>query len=180
MAGKIIGLSGLGLTQMAFWVLIGLAISAKFAITLIPLDGALLLFVYFLLGYLLYAAIFVAAGAPVSTEQEAQQITSYLVMILIIPMVFFLHGYSESGIDAGQGAHLRSAPDAVDDGDADSDSDAVVSGTRTLDRRSGRIGLRRDVGGRQDLPDDHFAVWKASGHQGTDRTHTCSLNRSIR
>jgi len=86
MAGKILGLSGLGLTQMTFWVVVGLAVSMKFAITLIPLGSALLLACYFGLGYLLYASIFVAAGAPVSTEQEAQQITSYLVLILVVPI----------------------------------------------------------------------------------------------
>jgi ABC-2 type transport system permease protein len=86
MTGKILGLSGLGLTQMVFWVLIGLAVSMKFAIALIPAGSALLLACYFGLGYLLYASIFVAAGSPVSTEQEAQQINSYLVMILIVPI----------------------------------------------------------------------------------------------
>ncbi len=88
MAGKIIGLSALGLTQMGFWLLIGVAISLKFAITLISLQSAVVLFAYFILGYLLYAAIFVAAGSPVSTEQEAQQVTSYLTMFLLIPLVF--------------------------------------------------------------------------------------------
>jgi ABC-2 type transport system permease protein len=88
MAGKIIGLSGLGLTQIAFWGIIGIAISLKFSVSMIPGLSALVLFIYFILGYVLYAAIFVAAGAPVSTEQEAQQISSYLVIILIIPIVF--------------------------------------------------------------------------------------------
>jgi len=87
MAGKVIGLSLLGLTQMALWAVIGVAISLKFAVTLIALPSALLLFAYFIIGYLLFAAIFVAAGAPVSTEQEAQQVNSYLVMILMIPVV---------------------------------------------------------------------------------------------
>jgi ABC-2 type transport system permease protein len=86
MTGKIIGLSALGLTQMSFWVVIGLAVSAKFTVPLIPLGSALLLACYFGLGYILYAAIFVAAGAPVSTEQEAQQINSYLVLILVVPI----------------------------------------------------------------------------------------------
>jgi ABC-2 type transport system permease protein len=88
MGGKIIGLSGLGLTQIAFWAIIGIAVSVKYSVSMIPGLNALLLFVYFILGYILYAAIFVAAGAPVSTEQEAQQISSYLVLILIIPIVF--------------------------------------------------------------------------------------------
>ena len=88
MAGKIIGLSGIGLTQMAFWVFIGLTLSVKFAITLVPLASGLLMLLYFILGYVLFAAIFVAIGSPVSTEQEAQQINSYLVMILMVPIVF--------------------------------------------------------------------------------------------
>ncbi len=86
MAGKIIGLSGLGFTQIGFWSIIGIAISLKFAITLISPLSALLLLVYFVLGYLLYAALFVAAGSPVSTEQEAQQITSYLTIVLVLPI----------------------------------------------------------------------------------------------
>ena len=90
MAGKILGLSGLGFTQIGFWALIGLAISVKFGVTLITFSSALLLLVFFVLGYLFYAAIFVAAGSPISTEQEAQQITSYLVLILVLPIILAL------------------------------------------------------------------------------------------
>jgi ABC-2 type transport system permease protein len=45
-----------------------------------------LLIIYFVLGYLFYAAVFIGAGSPLTTEQEAQQVTSYLVMILILPI----------------------------------------------------------------------------------------------
>ncbi|HTK80968.1 MAG TPA: ABC transporter permease [Bacteroidota bacterium] len=86
MAGKILGLSGLGLTQMGIWAMIGVAISLKFGIAMIPLSSAVLLFIYYVLGYLFYAGMFVAVGAPVSTEQEAQQITSYLTIILVLPI----------------------------------------------------------------------------------------------
>ncbi len=87
MAGKIIGLSGLGITQLLFWVVIGIVVTVKFSIPMLPVPAMVLILCYLILGYLLYAAIFVALGSPVSTEQEAQQITSYLVMILIIPIV---------------------------------------------------------------------------------------------
>lgn len=90
MSGKIIGLSCLGLTQMGIWVLMGLAISLKFGLAMVAWQSALLLFCYFILGYFLYAAIFVAVGAPVSTEQEAQQITSYLSLILVVPIALAL------------------------------------------------------------------------------------------
>ncbi len=87
MAGKILGLSGLGITQLGFWAIMGLALSSRFSIPLLPVPSLLLLLLFLILGYLLYAAIFVAGGAPVSTEQEAQQVTSYLLMILLVPIV---------------------------------------------------------------------------------------------
>ncbi len=90
MAGKVLGLSGLGLTQMGFWALIAVAGSLQFGIQLVDLSHAFLLLIYFILGYLFYAAIFIAAGSPLNTEQEAQQITSYLVLFLILPIVLAL------------------------------------------------------------------------------------------
>jgi ABC-2 type transport system permease protein len=90
MAGKVLGLSALGLTQIGFWALIGLAASLQFGLTIVAPMTALLLIIYFILGYLLYAAIFIGVGSPVSTEQAAQQITGYLVIILIIPIVMAL------------------------------------------------------------------------------------------
>lgn len=87
MSGKILGLSGLGLTQMVFWGLIAAGVSMKFGLTFVSFSSGLILFFYFIFGYLLYAALFVAAGAPVSTEQEAQHITSYLTIILVVPIV---------------------------------------------------------------------------------------------
>jgi ABC-2 type transport system permease protein len=90
MAGKVLGLSALGFTQIAFWALIGLAASLQFGLSIIAPYSALLLIIYFILGYLLYAAIFIGVGSPVSTEQAAQQVTSYLVIILVIPIVMAL------------------------------------------------------------------------------------------
>ena len=87
MLGKILGLSGLGLLQVLIWGVIGLAISLKFGSATIPPANFLLLFVYFFLGYLLYAAIFVGVGSPVTTEQEAQQITTYVSLTLVFPIV---------------------------------------------------------------------------------------------
>ncbi len=87
MFGKVFGLSALGLTQMAFWGVLALAIAGQFgAAQLPPLNQMLLILVYFVLGYLLYSAIFIAFGSPVTTEQEAQQLTGYLVMVVILPV----------------------------------------------------------------------------------------------
>jgi ABC-2 type transport system permease protein len=90
MVGKIIGLSGLGIVQVLLWAGMALGISAKFGTSLVQPETFLIALVYFLLGYLLYAAIFVAAGSPVTTEQEAQQITSYVSLTLVFPVVLAL------------------------------------------------------------------------------------------
>jgi ABC-2 type transport system permease protein len=86
MAGKVLGLSGLGLTQIGFWGLIGTALALQYNILLIPPAQVFLLLVYFVLGYLFYAAIFIGVGSPLNTEQEAQQVTSYLVIVVVLPI----------------------------------------------------------------------------------------------
>jgi ABC-2 type transport system permease protein len=87
MAGKILGLSALGILQMLLWGVIGLGIAIKTGTDIFSLESILLSAVYVILGYLLFSAIFVAAGSPVTTEQEAQQITSYVSLILVFPIV---------------------------------------------------------------------------------------------
>lgn len=87
MVGKILGLSGLGLFQVFVWLIIGFVMTLKFGSFTIPLEHLLLMLAYFILGYLLYAAIFVGAGSPVTTEQEAQQITTYVSLTLVFPIV---------------------------------------------------------------------------------------------
>jgi ABC-2 type transport system permease protein len=87
MTGKLLGLSLLGLTQIALWLVIGIGASIAFNFDLVSLDNLLLILVYFLSGYLLYASVFVAIGSMSSTEQEAQQLTGYVSMLLVLPIV---------------------------------------------------------------------------------------------
>jgi ABC-2 type transport system permease protein len=86
MVGKIIGISALGILQILIWGSIGLALSIKSGSNMFVLENLLLSSVYLVLGYLFYSAIFVAAGSPVTTEQEAQQITSYVTLFVVFPM----------------------------------------------------------------------------------------------
>ncbi len=102
MAGKIIGLGAAGLTQMALFVVVGIA-----ALLLqIPLDAALLgstgpavnlgsitgasitllllLLVYFILGFLLYATLFAAMGALVKRQDEVQNAVQPITWLLVI------------------------------------------------------------------------------------------------
>ncbi|MGD1046057.1 MAG: ABC transporter permease [Bacteroidota bacterium] len=87
MVGKIFGLSGLGIVQMLIWGMIGFAVSLKTGTNIFTSMNLMLSLVYFILGYIFYSAIFVAAGSPVTTEQEAQQITSYVSLLLVFPII---------------------------------------------------------------------------------------------
>jgi ABC-2 type transport system permease protein len=86
MTGKILGLSALGLFQMFIWACIGLVLAGSSMIPLSAFNNISIMLVYFVLGFLFYTAVFVGIGSIVSTEQEAQQITSYLSLMLVLPI----------------------------------------------------------------------------------------------
>ncbi len=88
MAGKILGLSALGLTQVGLYALMGVAAVLYFGFEGAAFENVWLLLPYFVIGYLFYAAIFVVVGSPLSSEQEAQQIAGWVVLVLLIPMIF--------------------------------------------------------------------------------------------
>ncbi|MEK7262985.1 MAG: ABC transporter permease [Bacteroidota bacterium] len=91
MRGKILGLSALGITQIALWLILGISFVPSIAVMLFQSEGILLMPIYFILGYLLYASLFVGIGSIVTTEQEAQQLTSYISLLLISPIVISLN-----------------------------------------------------------------------------------------
>jgi ABC-2 type transport system permease protein len=91
MAGKVIGVGSVGLTQVALWLITaiiltsGPILAALGAGTVhIALNAMQIIFfvVFFLLGYLLYSSIAAALGAMVNSEQELQQLNMFLVMPL--------------------------------------------------------------------------------------------------
>jgi len=88
LAGKILGLSALGLTQIFIWSLIGIALVGAAVIPPAAFDNILPMLVYFIVGFIFYTTIFVGIGSIVTTEQEAQQMTTYISLILIMPVVF--------------------------------------------------------------------------------------------
>lgn len=87
LAGKILGLSFLGLFQMAIWALVGISFGGTFLAGLDIFRNLPLELLYFVSGYVLYSAIFVGFGSIANTEQEAQQFTGYISLILIFPIV---------------------------------------------------------------------------------------------
>jgi ABC-2 type transport system permease protein len=97
MAGKIIGVGAVGLTQYAIWAVFGLGLSF-FALStgqysqFVSFSGVTLAFfvLFYLLGFLFYSTLFAGIGAVCNTDQEAQQLQTPIVMCLaftiIIPM----------------------------------------------------------------------------------------------
>jgi ABC-2 type transport system permease protein len=96
MAGKILGLGGAGLTQVAIWVATAI-VALPLLSSQIPDLGAieidpvilLLALVYFVLGYLAYGAIFAAIGAISPGNREAQQYSGFLGFFAAIPFILF-------------------------------------------------------------------------------------------
>ena len=102
LAGKVLGVGAVGLTQMIIWGAASVAM-AKSRVALLQHFGAdaaplqlpsiswqqtVLLALFFVLGYTFYAALFAAIGATVSSEQEAQQAQMPVVMLLVISIMF--------------------------------------------------------------------------------------------
>lgn len=102
MLGKILGVGAVGLTQLAVWLVLGVAavrlvperllgavagVEAGLAAVL-PSAGLIVqLVAFFLLGYLLYASLYAAVGAVCSREEEVQQAQLPVTLLLVIPVV---------------------------------------------------------------------------------------------
>jgi ABC-2 type transport system permease protein len=97
MAGKILGVGAVGLTQILIWTALGSAVSLPSIMSLggggkaaginISATAGVFFAVFFLLGYLLYSTMCAALGAMVNSEQEAQQMQFPIVLPMVIPLV---------------------------------------------------------------------------------------------
>jgi len=102
MAGKIVGVGAVGLTQFSIWAAMGALMTvygvaaaapmlAQSGIDLtgltIPFGLLVMAFVFFILGYLLYAGLFASGGAMLSNEQDVQQVMMPIVILIIIPVM---------------------------------------------------------------------------------------------
>ena len=102
LAGKVIGVGGVGLTQLVLWLAMSYTmyqvrqpLLAKFGAASTPLNipdiswgmGAVLLG-FFVLGFMFYAGLFAAVGATVNSEQEAQQAQMPVVLLLVTSIMF--------------------------------------------------------------------------------------------
>ena len=96
MAGKLIGVGAVGLTQIGIWIVMAgvyalpaLAAGASTGeIRIAPLTLAAFA-LFFLFGYFLYSSIYAAVGAVITSEQEGQQL-QFIILLPLIVAVFMM------------------------------------------------------------------------------------------
>jgi len=98
MAGKVVGLGALGLTQIVIWLLTAWGVSggvvALFAVmgaVTLPLKTLVLVVIYYLLGFSLYAVLMAGTGSLGTTMRESQQIAGIFTMFAAVP--YMLSGF---------------------------------------------------------------------------------------
>lgn len=95
MAGKVFGQGAVGLTQYIIWSVIGLGISiygaSMMPMNLESINLSPMLFVYFvifyILGFFLFSTLYAGVGVIANTDQEAQQVSMPVTLLLVVPII---------------------------------------------------------------------------------------------
>ncbi len=88
MAGKILGICGVGFTLLTLWSGGGLlAASAQGAGDLVSVAQIGWFFVYYLLGFVMIASLMVAIGSACNTIKEAQNLMAPISVVLALPLI---------------------------------------------------------------------------------------------
>ena len=102
LGGKVLGVAAVAVTQQILWVLTTLlmlrlrapimaklgAAASPFALPSISPTAGILLFLFFLLGFVFYASLYAAVGSSVNSEQEAKQAMTPVLLFIITTAVF--------------------------------------------------------------------------------------------
>jgi len=102
LAGKVLGVAAVALTQQILWVLTTVvmfklrapimaklgASAAPFAFPSISPGAAVLFLLFFLLGFIFYASLYAAVGSSVNSEQEAKQAMTPVLLFIVSTAVF--------------------------------------------------------------------------------------------
>jgi ABC-2 type transport system permease protein len=93
LAGKILGVGAVGLTQVGIWMAVAGLLAARLGATAgitLSVPQAVFFIVYFALGYVLYSSAAAALGAMTNSEQELQQLNMFLMMPLFFCMLMLV------------------------------------------------------------------------------------------
>lgn len=116
MAGKIIGQGAVGLTQYLLWAAFGI-LFVLYGGNVVPISTKYFsfaphIFIYFILfyvlGYFLFSSLFASIGAITNSDEEAQQLTFPVIMLLIVPLIFL--GYLVKNPDSSLSVILSLIP----------------------------------------------------------------------
>src|SRR4051812_7495732 len=102
LAGKVLGVGAVGLTQQIIWIAttyillkLRAPIMAKlgaptmnFSLPDISLAAGILFLLFFLLGFIFYSSLYAAVGSSVNSESEARQAASPLMIMIVSTGVF--------------------------------------------------------------------------------------------
>ena len=114
MIGKVIGVGGVGLFQFGIWGLTGYLVMhfrtqilgafhvsadqvGGFALPVISGTLLAVIAVYFVLGFLLYSALFAVVGATVTADSEAQQAQQPVMMLLVFSLIVSFAALNDPG-----------------------------------------------------------------------------------
>ncbi len=95
MLGKLVGVGLAGLTQLGVWALMGIAFAVYASMGLVAQLSSfhiapsvfVYLIAFFVLGFMLFSALFMTVGAMCTTDQDAQQLQALITLPMIIPIL---------------------------------------------------------------------------------------------
>jgi ABC-2 type transport system permease protein len=97
MAGKLLGVGAAGLTQLGVWAVcllgasvMGMGAAGGFRMPEVTPLVLVAFVLFYLLGYLLYASLFMAVGAAVNTSHEAQSLAFPVMAPMILSVMLFM------------------------------------------------------------------------------------------
>ncbi len=94
LTGKVLGIGLLGLAQFALtvgWGLLLLRVTDSLPLPAIPVDSAVALLVWFVLGYAVYSVLYAMVGSLVSRMEDAQSVSFPITMVVIVGFIVSLN-----------------------------------------------------------------------------------------
>jgi ABC-2 type transport system permease protein len=94
LAGKIIGLGAVGLLQLVILSVISGAGATAAGLLTVPTAAVgmfVMVVVWYLLGFFLFAALYAAVGSTVSRQEELNSVVAPMIFLLLIPFVLTLN-----------------------------------------------------------------------------------------
>ena len=102
LAGKVLGVGAVGLTQQIIWIVATYVLlklrapimarlgapAMNFTLPDISLGAGIIFLMFFLFGFIFYSSLFAAVGSSVNSESEARQAASPLMIMIISTAVF--------------------------------------------------------------------------------------------